>query len=387
LKACGNWKMAWAQLMNGTWAHIVNGKGKGKGKGKDKGNNEPSNKDKVKCTTFGCRGKATIGPAPPKECKFCDTHFVYPRGTKNITSRHEATSQTPPRSRDQTPERKEKGQEKERSSKADAMFEQLIGRGFEQSEAIKFLEEAGLKYKPKNVSASIEVSVTNLRKAQRDIVNLKKMINDQREKHERKLSEAEECEVKARELYQQLEVAQKEEEEHVKATSSTLGWSKVALQRAGELSKEHETIMTGIEEVVDIDEIPQDKKDGIFRLLLDMYTATQITIERAKVDANASMPLPPGSDMDQDEENPLGLDTSAEFPWQPAAATEAAASAGGHTKTGTVLASQAFEATLTEAAGKRQKCREKFAKGVSPRSSPKPKAQSAADPPSLDNDI
>jgi hypothetical protein len=66
---------------------------------------------------------------------------------------------------------------------------------------------------------------------------------------------------------------------------------------------------------------------------------------------------------DEDEENPLGLQLSAGF----VAVQEAP-----HKKT--TLASQAFDTDLHVAAAKRQKSRNNFPKGDSPRPSPKARA-------------
>jgi hypothetical protein len=407
-------KMVWIQLYDGSYVDTkVLSAAKGKGKGKGKGEAEETQR-RIKCSTPGCKGKAVIGRAPPKECKFCNKNFVYPRGTKNVTSIYEGRSarDTPHASRDSTPNGRENDKDKDKDKKTvPQMYDELVAKGFTHQEAVKFLEAAGHRYKSK-ASNDVEVSFDNLKKAKRSISDLKKRIEHQRTKHDKKLQEADECAETAKQLHDELLLAIAEEDKLVNEASSNLGLSRVASQRASKLGKEHEQLVQKLEEVVD--GIPAEKKDNIFRLLLDVYTATQVQIESAKNEASngkePTLPEPgpvvapvvesiPDHDEFDDDEFP-SVDEDGSFACSPAflarqalaleaVATNPAGSASSASSSSaqkkTLLASQVFDTDLKEAASKRQKSRMNFPKGVSPRtsptSSPKPAAKQGNDPP------
>jgi hypothetical protein len=193
--------------------------------------------------------------------------------------------------------------------------------------------------------------------------------------------------------------------------STNLGLAKVVSQRASEFGKQQEKMVKLIEE--EVSDIPEDKKDRIFKLLLDVFSGAQVQIESAKLDAAASVSIPwpdpvpmlegdgdeidkvvnelPACNVDQDDD-PLGLGfamspsfvAEQEVALQLAAGNKGTSASSSCTKPKSLLASQIFETSLQDAAPKRQRSRNNFPKGDSPRPSPKTKTlETPALPPSI----
>ncbi len=177
-------------------------------------------------------------------------------------------------------------------------------------------------------------------------------------------------------------------------------------QRAGAMGDHQSHIANQLES--EVNALPIDKMDNIYKLILEMYSGAQTQIELAKLEAAASVVVPKSAgkysiveesddefafppdevvatatDYAQEVEiaNDMGLETGLDNIFDQVAAYQQATAEGANSSSSadgshkmSILASQAFDVGLHEAASKRQRCRANFPKGLSPRAKPKPKS-------------